>query len=131
MPKTVLFVCIHNAGRSVMAQSFFNRFNANQDWVAKSAGTTPKSQVNPVVVLAMAEIGFDVSGHVPHLLTVADVKVAEKIFTMGCTDGCPVTPPEKTEDWRLDDPAGKPIEEVRKIRDEVERRVLALIDSLA
>lgn len=130
MVKTVLFVCTHNAGRSVMAEAFFNAYNRNQSWSAISAGTSPKACVNPVVVQAMAEKSIDGSAHVPHLLALADVQSAECIFTMGCTDGCPLTPPDKTYDWKLGDPAGLDIEAVRTIRDEVERRVRLLIENM-
>lgn len=130
MVKTILFVCNHNAGRSVMAAAFFNAYNRNPAFSAQSAGTSPKAGVNPVVVQAMKEKGIDVSHHVPRMLTLDDASAAEKIFTMGCTDGCPLTPPEKTEDWKLGDPAGKPIEDVRRIRDDVERRVKQLLNGL-
>lgn len=131
MVRSVLFVCTHNAGRSVMAEAFFRFHNRDPTWTARSAGTAPKADVNPVVVLAMQEKGIDVSHHVPHLLTLEDVRSADAIFTMGCTDGCPLTPPDKTHDWKLDDPAGKPIEDVRRIRDDVERRVKELLFDLA
>lgn len=130
MTRLILFVCNHNAGRSVMAEAFFNAFNRNPAIKAKSAGLSPKAQVNPVVLEAMKEKGVDVSGHVPRLLSKADADAAVKIFTMGCTDGCPLTPAEKTEDWKLDDPAGKSIQDVRKIRDDVEKRVKALLKEL-
>lgn len=131
--KLVLFVCTHNAGRSVMAEFFFNALARERKfpWVAKSAGTAPKAVVNPVVVAAMRENGFDVSSHAPHLLALDDVDAASHIFTMGCTSGCPITPPEKTKNWPLKDPAGKSIEIVREIRDDVERRVRALVLSLS
>jgi len=131
MPRTILFVCTHNAGRSVMAEAFFHAYNRNPAFEAKSAGTSPKASVNPVVLEAMKEKGIEVSQHVPRLLTLEDVRSAEKIFTMGCIEGCPVTPPDKTEDWKLEDPAGKRIDEVRKIRDEVERCVEELLEEIA
>ena len=110
-----------------MAEAFFNAYNRSPDWSAKSAGTSPKAVVNPVVVEAMMEKGIDVSGHVPHLLSLAGVNAAKRIVTMGCTDGCALTPPEKTVDWPLEDPEGKPIEVVQMIRDQVEKRVNELL----
>ncbi len=131
MVHRILFVCNHNAGRSVMAEAFFSAYNRNAEWSAQSAGTSPKTIVNSVVVQAMKEKGIDVSSHVPRMLSLADAHAAERIFTMGCVEGCPVTPEDKTMDWKLDDPAGQPIEAVRKIRDDVERRVLRLVQELA
>ncbi|MBI2445273.1 arsenate reductase ArsC [Candidatus Micrarchaeota archaeon] len=113
-----------------MAEAFFNAYSRDPKWRARSAGLTPTASVNPVVVEAMKEKGIDVSGHVPRLLSAEDAQSAEKIFTMGCTDGCPVTPPEKTEDWKLEDPAGKLLADVRKIRDDVECRIHELLLTL-
>ncbi len=130
MARLILFVCNHNAGRSVMAEAFFNHYNRNAAFSARSAGLTPKTAVNPVVLEAMAEKDIDVSGHVPRLLSKADLDAAVKIFTMGCVEGCPLTPPDRTEDWKLDDPAGKSIEDIRTIRDDVEKKVKALLKEL-
>ncbi len=130
MARLILFVCTYNADRSVMAEAFFNRYNRDTKWRARSAGTSPKASVNPVVVQAMKEKDIDVSAHVPHMLTVADAAAAERIVTMGCIEGCPLTPPDKTVDWKLRDPAGLPLQDVRTIRDDVERRVRALLHEL-
>ena len=123
--KTVLFVCVHNAGRSQMAAAFFNQL-ANGRAEAKSAGTAPAEIVNPVVVAAMKEAGIDISDAKPQLLDVDMIMGAEKMITMGCgaeAEGmCPASFTD-TEDWKLDDPAGQPIEKVRPIRDEIKRRV--------
>ena len=123
--KTVLFVCVHNAGRSQMAAAFFNQL-ANGRAEAKSAGTAPAEIVNPVVVAAMKEAGIDISDAKPQLLDVDMIMGAEKMITMGCgaeaEGACPASFTD-TEDWKLDDPAGQPIEKVRPIRDEIKRRV--------
>jgi protein-tyrosine-phosphatase len=129
--KKVLFICVHNSGRSQMAEAFFNRM-ANGKAVAISAGTEPGSGVNPVVVRAMREVGIDISDKMPKLLTMEMVESSDLAITMGCMDeakSCPaVFVP--SEDWGLTDPHGKPIEEVRPIRDEIKRRVEALIKRL-
>ena len=126
--RTVLFVCVHNAGRSQMAAAFFNRLAKGQA-EAKSAGTAPAAAVNPVVVEAMKEVGLDISAAKPQLLDIDMIMGAEKMVTMGCgaeAEGmCPASFTD-TEDWKLDDPAGQPIEKVRPIRDEVQRRVALL-----
>ena len=127
--KKVLFICIHNSGRSQMAEAFFNRY-AHGEATAESAGTEPGDSVNPVVVEAMKELGFDLSNSKPRALTCEMSQGIDKAFTMGCMDGaCPlVNAPH--EDWALPDPKGKSLPEVRKIRDEVRRRVIALIESM-
>ncbi len=125
--KTVLFVCVRNSGRSQMAEAFANRL-ASGGALAESAGTTPAERPNPVVVEAMRERGIDLSSNRPKAMTQAMVARADQVITMGCsiTEECPaVFVP--SEDWGLDDPAGRPIEEVRAIRDEVERRVRQLL----
>lgn len=130
--KTVLFVCVHNSGRSKMAEAFFNTM-ADGKAVGISAGTQPSDDVNPVVVEAMKEIGIDISDKKPALLTVEMIDKADKMFTMGCgADAGAVCPASfiETEDWQLDDPHGKTIGEVRRIRDEVRERVKGLIDDL-
>lgn len=128
--QRVLFVCVHNSGRSQMAEAFANHLAGGPAW-AESAGTTPAERPNPVVVEAMRERGIDLSASRPKAMTQAMVDRADRVITMGCaiTEECPaVFVP--TEDWGLDDPAGRPIAEVRRIRDEVERRVRGLLSEL-
>lgn len=132
MSVTVLFVCVHNSGRSQMAAAFFNLM-AKGKAKAFSAGTKPADTVNPVVVEAMREVGIDISGNRPQMLTMDLVEKADRMITMGCgADAEAVCPAGflETEDWALDDPHGKPIEEVRKIRDEVKRRVENLLTEM-
>ena len=126
---TVLFVCIHNAGRSQMAAGFLKHVAGDRIEVL-SAGSEPAEAVNPVAVRAMAELGIDVSKEKPKLLRDAAVKQADVVITMGCGDACPIYPGKRYEDWALDDPAGKSIEEVRPIRDEIRRRVSRLVAGL-
>ncbi|MEN8615278.1 arsenate reductase ArsC [Dehalogenimonas sp. THU2] len=127
--KKVLFVCIHNSGRSKMAEAFFNHY-AHGEAVAESAGTEPGDSVNPVVVEAMKELGFDLSASLPRLLTFEMTQGIEKAITMGCMDNaCPVIAAPK-EDWALTDPKGKDLTTVRQIRDEIKQRVLDLIKAL-
>jgi arsenate reductase len=118
----VLFVCIQNAGRSQMAQALYERLGGS----ARSAGTKPAERVHPEVVDAMAELGIDVEGRVPHELSRDDVEWADVVVTMGCGDACPYVPGKDYMDWELDDPAGKGPDEVRAIRDEIARRVISL-----
>jgi protein-tyrosine-phosphatase len=125
----VLFLCVHNAGRSQMALGFF-RHLAGDRAVASSGGSEPAAAVNPVAVAAMAERGIDISTAVPARWTDETVRTADVVVTMGCGDTCPVFPGKRYEDWVLDDPAGQGIETVRPIRDEIERRVRALLDEL-
>ncbi len=125
----VLFLCVHNAGRSQMALGFF-RHLAGDRAVAWSGGSEPAAAVNPVAVAAMAERGIDISTAVPARWTDETVRTADVVVTMGCGDTCPVFPGKRYEDWVLDDPAGQGIETVRPIRDEIERRVRALLDEL-
>jgi arsenate reductase (thioredoxin) len=125
----VLFVCVHNAGRSQMAAALMERHGANRIEV-RSAGSEPAADVNPVVVEAMAEVGLDVAGGRPTKLTDESVAEADVVVTMGCGDECPFHPGKRYEDWELDDPAGRDIAEVRAIRDEIERRVRALAGDL-
>ena len=126
---TVLFVCVHNAGRSQMAAGYL-RALAGDEVEVLSAGSAPKDQINPVAIQAMAEEGIDIAGNVPKILTVDAVKESEVVITMGCGDACPIFPGKRYEDWELDDPAGQGIEAVRPIRDEIRRRVEALIEEL-
>ena len=126
---TVLFVCVHNAGRSQMAAGFLTRLAGDRIEV-RSAGSTPANHVNPIAVEAMKEVGIDIAAETPKLLTADAVKASDVCVTMGCGDTCPVFPGKRYLDWELDDPAGKGIEAVRPIRDEIERRVRVLIDEL-
>src|SRR6478735_7700554 len=126
---TVLFVCVHNAGRSQMAAGYL-RALAGDGVEVLSAGSAPKDQINPVAIQAMAEEGIDIAGNVPKILTVDAVKESDVVITMGCGDACPIFPGKRYEDWELDDPAGQGIEAVRPIRDEIRRRVEVLIDEL-
>lgn len=127
---SVLFVCVHNAGRSQMAAGFLAHLAAGRVDV-RSAGSEPADQVNHVAVRAMKEVGIDISGEAPKVLTADAVRASDVCVTMGCGDACPVFPGKRYLDWVFDDPAGQPIEKVRLIRDEIERRVRMLIDDLA
>lgn len=126
---TVLFVCVHNAGRSQMAAGYLRHLGGDSVEVL-SAGSTPADAVNPVAVAAMAEDGIDISGEQPKVLTVDAVKVSDVVVTMGCGDTCPFYPGKRYEDWMLDDPAGQDIEAVRPIRDEIRRRIETLLAEL-
>ena len=128
MPDTpsVLFVCVHNAGRSQMAAGYLRALAGDRVEV-RSAGSEPKDEINPVAVQAMDEVGIDIAGNTPKVLTTEAVKVSDVVITMGCGDACPVFPGKRYEDWELDDPAGQGIEAVRPIRDEIRRRVEALL----
>ncbi len=125
----VLFLCIHNAGRSQMALGWF-RHLAGDRAVAWSGGSEPADQLNPVAVAAMAEVGIDIAGEQPTRWTDDELRAADVVVTMGCGDECPLYPGTRYEDWDLDDPAGQGIEVVRPIRDEIERRVRALLVDL-
>ncbi|MFG6502615.1 arsenate reductase ArsC [Microbacterium sp. P05] len=129
-PPTVLFVCVHNAGRSQMAAGFLQALAGDRVEVF-SAGSEPKDQVNPVAVAAMAEEGIDIADNVPKVLTVDAVRASDVVITMGCGDACPIFPGKRYEDWELDDPAGQGIEAVRPIRDDIRGRVEALIAEIA
>lgn len=126
---SVLFVCVHNAGRSQMAAAFLSNLSAGQVEV-RSAGSAPADSVNPAAVEAMREVGIDMSAEVPKVLTTAAVQMSDVVITMGCGDTCPVFPGKRYEDWQLDDPAGQGVEAVRPIRDDIRGRVDALIASL-
>jgi arsenate reductase (thioredoxin) len=125
----VLFLCTHNAGRSQMALGFFTHL-AGDDAVAWSGGSDPAGTINPSAIAAMAERGIDISGEYPKPWTDEIVRAADVVVTMGCGDACPIFPGRRYEDWELDDPAGKDVEDVRPIRDEIERRVRRLLTSL-
>ena len=130
--KTVLFVCVHNSGRSQMAEAFFNNL-ARGKAQALSAGTQPTDEVNPVVVEAMKEVGMDISGKKPKMLTMDMVEKAERMITMGCGAEAEAVCPAsfiETEDWALEDPKGKSLEQVRKIRDEIKELVIKLLNEL-
>jgi arsenate reductase (thioredoxin) len=125
----VLFVCVHNAGRSQMAAALLDRAGEGR-LVVRSAGSEPADALNPVVVEALAEIGLDVSRELPKPLTGDAVRAADVVITMGCGDACPVFPGKRYEDWELEDPSGKDLDTVRAIRDEISRRVDALAAEL-
>jgi len=126
---TVLFVCVHNAGRSQMAAGFLEHLAGDRVQVL-SAGSEPADQINPVAIEAMAEVGVDIAGEQPKVLTTESVQASDVVITMGCGDACPFFPGKRYEDWTLDDPAGQGIEAVRPIRDEIRSRVEDLIASL-
>lgn len=126
---TVLFVCVHNAGRSQMAAGWLQHLAGDRIEVL-SAGSTPADQINGVAVAAMAEEGVDIASAQPKILTTEAVQESDVVITMGCGDECPYFPGQRYEDWKLDDPAGQGIESVRPIRDEIRTRVEALIASL-
>ena len=127
--STVLFVCLHNAGRSQMSEALFNRAAAGRH-TALSAGTTPGDRVHPEVVEVMRELGIDLADRRPRLLTRKLAERADIVVTMGCGDECPFIPGKRYIDWELDDPKGRPIEEVRVTRDEIGRRVVSLLAEL-
>ena len=125
----VLFLCVHNAGRSQMALGWFNHLAGGRA-VAWSGGSEPGKEVNPSAVLAMAEVGINIDQEFPKPWTDEIVRAADVVVTMGCGDACPLFPGKRYEDWELDDPAGQDVEAVRPIRDEIEQRVRALLESL-
>lgn len=125
----VLFVCVHNAGRSQMAAALLDR-RAQGRVRVRSAGSEPASAVNPMVVAAMQDIGIDISREFPKPLTGEAVQAADVVVTMGCGDACPVFPGKRYVDWALDDPAGRSLDEVRRIRDEIDAHVQTLLDEL-
>jgi arsenate reductase (thioredoxin) len=128
MPE-VLFVCVHNAGRSQMAAGLLRQL-AGDAVTVRSAGSEPAEHLNPRVVEAMKEIGVDISAELPKPMTGNMVKAADVVITMGCGDACPIYPGKRYEDWELEDPAGKDLETVRRIRDEIEARVRTLVAEL-
>jgi arsenate reductase (thioredoxin) len=129
MTPEVLFVCVHNAGRSQMAAALL-QYHANGRVAVRSAGSAPASEINPAVVEAMAEIGLDLSQAFPKPLTTAAVQASDVVITMGCGDACPVFPGKRYLDWQLDDPAGQDLDTVRAIRDEIDRRIRDLVHDL-
>ena len=128
-PPSVLFVCVHNAGRSQMAAGWLRQL-AGDAVEVRSAGSLPGDQVNPAAVEAMAEVGIDISDQRPKVLTTDAVEASDVVITMGCGDACPIFPGKRYLDWELEDPAGKGVESVRPIRDEIEVRVRALVAEL-
>ncbi|MFI6483506.1 arsenate reductase ArsC [Nonomuraea sp. NPDC050663] len=130
MNPSVLFVCVHNAGRSQMAAGWLSHLAGDRVEV-RSAGSAPAASVNPVAVEAMAEVGIDITGQRPKILTVDAVEASDVVITMGCGDACPIFPGKRYEDWQLDDPAGQGIEAVRPIRDEIRARVEKLVGELS
>jgi arsenate reductase (thioredoxin) len=126
---SVLFVCVHNAGRSQMAQGWL-RHLAGDAVEVRSAGSEPATRINPVAVQAMREVGIDIAAERPALLTGDAVRASDVVITMGCGDACPVLPGTRYEDWAVPDPAGQPIEAVRQIRDEIGARVRTLVAEL-
>ena len=125
----VLLVCVHNAGRSQMAAALLDHHAAGRVTV-RSAGSAPADSINPAVAQVMAEVGLDLSRAFPKPLTTDAVDAADVVITMGCGDACPIFPGKRYLDWQLDDPAGRPVDEVRPIRDEIDRRVRALLAEL-
>jgi arsenate reductase (thioredoxin) len=125
----VLFLCVHNAGRSQMALGWFNHL-AGDRAAAWSGGTEPGSEINPAAVAAMAEVGIDITAEFPKPWTDEIVRAADVVITMGCGDACPLYPGKRYEDWKLDDPAGLDLAEIRPIRDEIRRRVETLLTQL-
>jgi protein-tyrosine-phosphatase len=129
MSPTVLFVCVHNAGRSQMAAGYMRELSGGSVRVL-SGGSEPGTAINGVAVAAMAEDGIDISGAVPSILETEDVRASDVVITMGCGDACPIFPGKRYEDWELTDPAGLPIDDVRLIRDDIKRRVETLLAEL-
>ena len=127
---TVLFVCVHNAGRSQMAAGWL-RHLAGDTIEVRSAGSEPADQINPAAVEAMREVGIDITGNTPRLLDNQDVHDSDVVITMGCGDTCPIYPGKRYEDWDLTDPAGQPLEVVRQVRDDIRGRVEKLVAQLA
>ncbi|NCV44554.1 MAG: arsenate reductase ArsC [Actinobacteria bacterium] len=126
---TILFVCVHNAGRSQMAAGFMEHLGKGRVDVL-SAGSAPKESINPVAVAAMLEKGIDIANRKPKVLTNESVQASDVVITMGCGDACPFYPGKRYEDWQLEDPAGQDIEFVRRVRDEIEGRVKDLLNEI-
>ncbi|AVL96130.1 MULTISPECIES: arsenate reductase ArsC [Microbacterium] len=126
---SVLFVCVHNAGRSQMAAGFLRDIAGDRIEV-RSAGSMPADQINPIAVEAMKELGIDITAEQPKILTTEAVQASDVVITMGCGDACPFFPGKRYEDWKLDDPAGQGIEAVRPIRDEIRARIERLVDEI-
>lgn len=128
-PPTVLFVCVHNAGRSQMAAGYMSALSQGRVEVL-SAGSEPKDTINPLAIAVMAEEGIDIANNVPKILTVEAVKESDVVITMGCGDTCPIFPGKRYEDWELVDPAGKDIDTVRAVRDDIKGRIETLLSEL-
>ena len=126
---TVLFVCVHNAGRSQMAAGYLRELGGDRVEVL-SAGSEPADQINAVAVAAMAEEGIDIAGQEPRILTTDSVRQSDVVITMGCGDACPIFPGKRYEDWELNDPAGQGIESVRVIRDDIKSRIEKLLEEI-
>ena len=126
---TVLFVCVHNAGRSQMAAGYLRELGGGNIRVL-SAGSEPAEMINPQAVAVMAEEGIDIASFTPEILSVDAVKDSDVVITMGCGDACPIFPGKRYEDWELTDPAGQGIDTVREIRDDIKRRIVALVEDL-
>lgn len=126
---SVLFVCVHNAGRSQMAAGFLRELGQGKIEV-RSAGSAPADSINPSVVFAMNELGIDISAEQPKILTTESVQISDVVITMGCGDVCPIFPGKRYEDWKLEDPAGQGVDAVRPIRDEIKARIETLISEL-
>ncbi|MFK3679876.1 arsenate reductase ArsC [Microbacterium sp. NPDC090218] len=126
---SVLFVCVHNAGRSQMAAGFLRDIAGDRIEV-RSAGSLPAEQINPIAVAAMAELDIDITAEVPKVLTTEAVQASDVVITMGCGDACPFFPGKRYEDWKLDDPAGQGIDAVRPIRDDIRERIERLVAEL-
>ena len=126
---SVLFVCVHNAGRSQMAAGFLREIAGDRIEV-RSAGSMPAEQINPVAVAAMGEVGIDITAEQPKVLTTEAVQASDVVITMGCGDACPFFPGKRYEDWELDDPAGQGLEAVRPIRDDIRRRIETLVSDI-
>ena len=126
---SVLFVCVHNAGRSQMAAGFLREIAGDRIEV-RSAGSMPADQINPIAVDAMAELGIDITAEAPKVLTTEAVQASDVVITMGCGDACPFFPGKRYEDWKLDDPAGQGIDSVRPIRDDIRGRIEQLVSEL-
>jgi len=127
---SVLFVCVHNAGRSQMAAGLLEQLSGGRVDVL-SAGSAPKDQINPMAIAVMAELGIDIANNVPKILTVDAVRESDVVITMGCGDACPIFPGKRYEDWELVDPAGKDIDTVRSVRDDIKARIEVLLSEIA
>ncbi|MFC7430451.1 MULTISPECIES: arsenate reductase ArsC [unclassified Agrococcus] len=127
---SVLFVCVHNAGRSQMAAGYLRALAGDRVEV-RSAGSMPADRINPVAIAAMAEEGIDIAAEQPKVLTTEAVRESDVVITMGCGDACPIFPGKRYEDWTLDDPAGQGIDAVRPIRDDIRARIAALVEEIA
>ena len=130
MKKNILFVCTENSARSQMAEAFFNHYNRNPGYVGISAGTKPASEIKELAIEVMKEKGIDMKKQKPKMLDLDLAFGAYRVFTMGCVKGCPIIPPERTEDWKLEDPSGKSIEKFREVRDLIDRRIKKLVSEL-